>query len=50
MAVNLFNFRETVRSYQLMLDELGRYPRGGYHRRYGFPSNEDTMQRKVIAP
>jgi hypothetical protein len=49
MAVNLFDFRDTLRSYQSMLDQLGRYPRGGYHRRYGFPSNEDTVQSKEIA-
>jgi hypothetical protein len=49
MAVNLFDFRDTLRFYQSMLDQLGRYPRGGYHRRYGFPSNEDTVQSKEIA-
>lgn len=49
MAVNLFDFRDTLRSYQSMLDQLGRYPRGGYHRRYGFPSNEASMQSKAIA-
>lgn len=49
MAVNLFDFCDTVKSYRLMLDQLGRYPRGGYHRRYGFPSNEASMQSKEIS-
>lgn len=48
-AVNLFDFRETVREYQLMLDQLGRYPRGGYHRMYGYPSNQELMQSLEIA-
>ena len=49
MVVNLLDFRDTVNSYRLMLDQLGRYPRGGYHRRYGFPSNEASMQSKEIS-
>jgi hypothetical protein len=47
--VNMFDYVETVKFYRWMLDQLGRYPRGGYHRRYGFPSNEDTVQSKEIA-
>jgi hypothetical protein len=48
-AVSMIDFLETVKFYRWMLDELGRYPRGGYHRRYGFPSNEASMQSKEIA-
>jgi hypothetical protein len=48
-AVNMMDYVETVKLYRWMLDELGRYPRGGYHRRYGYPSNEATMQSKAIA-
>jgi hypothetical protein len=49
MAVNLLDWRDTLRSYQSMLDQLGRYPRGGYHRRYGFPSNEASMKSIEIS-
>lgn len=49
MAVNLFDFRDTLRSYQSMLDQLGRYPRGGYHRRYGFPSNTASVAHEQLA-
>jgi hypothetical protein len=49
MAVSLFDYCDTVKSYRLMLDQLGRYPRGGYHRRYGFPSNEASMKSIEIS-
>lgn len=43
-AVNMMDYLETVKFYRWMLDQLGRYPRGGYHRRYGYPSNQASMQ------
>lgn len=49
MAVNLFDFRDTVTAYRLMLDALGRYPRGGYHRRYGFPINTASITHQQLA-
>jgi hypothetical protein len=39
-AVKMLDYLETVKFYRMILDQLGRYPRGGYHRRYGFLSNE----------
>lgn len=49
LAVNLADFHETFKFYRWMLDQLGRYPRGGYHRRYGYPSNQESMQSLEIA-
>lgn len=48
-AVNMMDYVETVKFYRWMLDQLGRYPRGGYHRRYGYPSNQASMQSSEIA-
>ena len=48
-AVNHIDFRETVRFYQGMLDQLGRYPRGGYHRLHGYPSNQESVESLKIA-
>lgn len=48
-AVNMMDYVETVKFYRWMLDQLGRYPRGGYHRRYGYPSNQELMQSLEIA-
>ena len=48
-AVNMMDYVETVKFYRWMLDQLGRYPRGGYHRRYGYPSNQELMRRLEVA-
>jgi hypothetical protein len=48
-AGNLLDYSETVKFYRWMLDQLGRYPRGGYHRKYGFSRNESSMQSKDVA-
>jgi len=48
-AVSIFDFSRTVRFYQGMLDQLGRYPRGGYHRLHGYPSNQESVESLEIA-
>ena len=48
-AVSMIDFLETVKFYRWMLDELGRYPRGGYHRRYGFLRNTASPAHEQLA-
>jgi hypothetical protein len=48
-TVNMIDYLETVKLYRVMLDELGRYPRGGYHQRYGFPSNTALVTHEQLA-
>ncbi len=48
-AVNMIDYVETVKFYRWMLDELGRYPRGGYHRQYGYPNNTSLGSHEQLA-
>jgi hypothetical protein len=48
-SVNMIDYLETVKFYRWMLDELGRYPRGGYQRRYSYPNNTALISNEKLA-